>query len=222
MKDLLTSIRKRFSGRRRDDVQVVETILAELEGEIATVEAVLTRSRETYGAALISGEAKEGDVIEQAMQEAEGMLHRLRVARDAVQMRLEEAKAATAKATLGERWALTSAALTRRQEAFVALEESAKAFGAAYRRAEEAATAAYEALPVRQRPAPGCAPVYLQPEYTDLRGEVGLLLSLATDGRWGGQTGSVLHELREQPTLTARSAAAAAEWLALQDPKEVA
>lgn len=221
MTNFFTDLKRKLTGRRRDDVEAIQAALESLDQELIQIQSSLHEGRSGYGASLIGGNTQESDRIEQGIREAEPMIHRLQVAREAVRGRLEQAVTEAAKSSLSQRWDEVSQALTKRQESFVALEQAAIAFAEAYRKAEQASHAAFEALPVRFVPSTGCSPVPITAEFTDLRGHASLLLSLATDGRWGGHTGSVLHDMKSLPTLTARGAVAAQEWLALR-PKEAA
>lgn len=121
-----------------------------------------------------------------------------------------------AEVATAQRWADLEKLLKARRAALATVEKHAQALGQAMVDAQAAAQAAFDVLPIKTLTSPGAVDNNLSAPYVRLDSEVALLMSLATDGKVGSLSGSMLWEQRQKPGLIQRADENAAEWLALR------
>lgn len=208
---------KRLAGRNRSGVEVTSAALEEISSEIAAARAELQAAESAFGARLLEAMANgSGEQVEAELEAKRRRVDRIQRAQAEVQARLRAAESAEESASLAVRWDAAEKSLRIRRLKLARVESLAKEFGRAVLEAEQAARAAWEALPVREVSTGTAVAQSISPHFADLSREVSRLLSLSTDGRLGGHVGSALWALRQEPGLVERAERLADEWRAMR------
>ena len=199
---------KRLAGIRPDDVEAAATALKAIEDELSSAAAEFSAAQTSFGARLVvaMGEGT-AQSVEADLEAKRRHVERLTRAREAVAMRLQAAQEAAGAAELAKRWDVAEKALRAQRLALVRFQRAAHDVAAAMLAAEAAGLLAYRSIPVRGG---------VQPYLIDLSSELQRQLAMATDGRHGHHVGSLLDELKQQPSLIERAEANAARWLAMR------
>ncbi len=208
---------KKLSSRKNGGPEALRGGLAEISLEIREAVAEMERIEAEFGERLLEALANGNpEEVEARRDQSRRRIERLKRAEAELQARLKAAQDAEDRDQLAQRWDEAEKALRARRLALVRLERLSKEFGKACLDAEAAALAAWEAMPMRHASPNAAATQSIQPHLIDLRGEVSRLLSLATEGRFGGFAGSALWTIQQQPSLVDRAEMLANEWRALR------
>lgn len=137
---------------------------------------------------------------------------------DQEQAKVQRIRDRLAEVAAAQAWVDLDAKLKDRQAALAKVVKQADSLAAAMLEAQAIDKEAFELLPVKVLSSGAAVDYRLQPKFSVLEGEVGLLLAFASDGKIGSMQGqhSTLFEKRKEPGLLARAAAHAEYWMSLR------
>ena len=204
-----------------DDPAALAERLTELNAELVRAENTAVAAREGYGRR-ITGATSTADLdsIDAELAQKIGDVTRLSAAREAVESRLQRARAAEAERDMGKAWDACEAALKARRTAFEKLTKALEAAGQAQIAAEDAAREAYRLLPVKFVEVPGTSGMTLSADFLYLGTAVHNALTVAAM-RSDEINDSTLWDLKQLPSLAEQHDKAAEQWLSCRHPQPV-